>query len=143
MEKCDICRLNKNGYCSYFGSRTVTSSKEGICTAFKPIIKKTTNDTKRKAIKQETRLAKDIGAKRTPRSGADPTSPSDMVLGNYVIESKATKGKSINVKEEWLSSLKRSPMHFGKIPTLILEFPNRKRYIVMEEEDFKKIIDEK
>jgi len=114
-----------------------------LCTGYKPIPKKkTTSDTKRKSIKQEKRLAESLGAKRTPRSGADDTAPSDMIKGDYVIESKATKGKSISVKEEWLSSLKQSPMHMGKIPTLILEFPKQKRYVVIAEEDFKNIIKE-
>jgi hypothetical protein len=143
MNICDNCRFNKKGYCTVYNSKTVTTQGNTICTKFKKIIPKTTNNIKKKSIKQEKKLAKDLGAKRAPLSGAFATSPEDMRLGNYVIESKATKGKSISVKEEWLSSLRRSPMHFGKIPTLVLEFPGCKRYVVMSEDDFKNIIEEK
>ena len=62
-----------------------------------------------------------------------------MIKGNFIIESKATKGKSISVKEDWLRTLKYTPMHLGKIPTLILEFLGRGRYVVMAEDDFKKL----
>jgi hypothetical protein len=143
MGICDKCRFNKKGYCSIYKSKNVVLAKvdETHCISYKPVTTKT-NTIKKDAVKQEKRLAKDIGAKRTPQSGAMATSPEDMIVGNYVIESKATKGKSISVKEEWLSSLRSSPIHLGKIPTLILEFVGRKRYVMMEENDFKKLIEE-
>lgn len=142
MDQCNSCKYNKIGWCSIYKSKTRLIECVGICLKHKMKIDTKTNDIKNKSVKQEKRLAKDIGAKRTPQSGAQATSPTDMIVGNYVIESKATKGKSINVKEEWLSSLKYSPMHLGKIPTLILEFPSRKRYVIMDEDDFKNIIKE-
>lgn len=142
MNICNDCRFNKKGFCIFFVSNSITNTNMTHCSGYKKKLKKTTNTIKRNAIKQEKRLAKDLGAKLSPKSGAIATSPEDMILGNYVIESKATKGKSISVKEEWLSSLRRSPIHMGKIPTLILEFPRRKRYVVMSEDDFKTIIKE-
>jgi hypothetical protein len=140
MGLCQECRHNKNGYCAFFTSRTVVTENMQTCTGFKAMPTGKTNNIKKKSVKQEKRLAKDLGAKRAPKSGAISTSPEDMLLGNYVIESKATKGKSISVKEEWLSALRESPIHFGRIPTLSIEFGSGKRYLVIEENDFKRII---
>lgn len=142
MKICKDCKNNLSNYCIAFNTYTDSLGEMDICTKYKKIKETKTNSIKNKSIKQEKRLAKDLGAKRTPQSGAQDTAPSDMIVGNYIIESKATKGKSINVKEEWLSSLKYSPMHLGQIPTLILEFQKKSRYVVLAEEDFKKIIGE-
>lgn len=141
MTLCKTCKYYKGCYCAYY-----TTKMFGIatCTAYKKKIKKSIkNQIKKKSVKQEKKLAKDLGAKRVPQSGAQATSPNDMVLGNYVIESKATGGKSISLKNEWLSQVKQSPINFGKIPTLVLEFTKtRDRYVVMDIKDFKKIIKE-
>lgn len=141
---CKDCKNRKGGWCKFFQVQIYTLGEISTCTAYKKKSKKViTNTIKKQSIKQEKRLAKDIGAKRTPKSGAIATSPSDMIKGQYIIESKATKGKSISVKESWLSILKYSHIHLGKIPTLILEFPKQKRYVVMAEEDFNKLIEGK
>lgn len=144
MSICDDCKHNRNNkWCKYFSTALI--SMGGVSPKCLGYSKKTgtTNDRKKQSIKQEKRLADDIGAKRTPQSGAMDTSPSDMVKGNFIIESKATKGKSISIKEDWLRTLKYTPMHLGKIPTLILEFLGKGRYVVMAEEDFKKLIRDK
>jgi len=141
MNLCATCKYSEKTYCTYYKTRLL---EPDICTAYKKkIAKPIRNQIKKKSVKQEKRLAKDLKAKRTPRSGADPTSPNDMVLGNYVIESKATGGASISVKKEWLEQVKQSPINYGKIPTLVLEFTKTNdKYIVMDIKDFKKIIKE-
>lgn len=140
MAICDDCKHNRsNRWCKFFSATLISM---GVvlpnCLGYKKKTN-TTNTIKKQSIKQEKKLAKDIGAKRTPQSGAMDTSPSDMIKGNFIIESKATKGKSISVREEWLSTLKYTPMHLGKIPTLILDFLKRSRYVIMSEDDFKKL----
>ena len=139
MDICKTCKYYKKNYCIYYKARMLYID---ICTAYKKKIKNPIrNQIKKKSIKQEKKLAKELGAKRTPQSGAQTTSPEDMILGNYVIESKATGRKSISLKKEWLDQVKQSPINFGKIPTLVLDFTKTNdRYIVMDEEDFKKII---
>jgi len=141
MSICDDCKHRKNKWCKYFSASLIGMGEIRKCIGYK---KKTnqTNDIKKRSIKQEKKLANDIGAKITPQSGAQNTAPSDMIKGNFIIESKATKGKSISVKEAWLHTLKYTPMHLGKIPTLILEFLGRGRYVVMSEDDFKTLIKE-
>ena len=140
MAICDDCKHNRgNRWCKFFSTTLISMGEVSPnCVGYRKATGKT-NEIKKRSIKQEKKLAKDIGAKRTPQSGAMDTSPSDMIKGNFVIESKATKGKSINVKEDWLRTLKYTPMHLGKIPTLILEFLGRGRYVVMAEDDFKKL----
>ena len=140
---CDDCKHNRdNRWCKFFSATLISMGEVSPnCIGYKKKTNKT-NDTKRKSVKQEKKLAEDIGAKRKPRSGADAMSPSDMIKGNFIIESKATKGKSISVKEDWLRTLKYTPMHLGKIPTLILEFLGRGRYVIMSENDFKKLTEE-
>jgi len=141
MNVCLKCRYYKKCYCSYYRMRMLGVD---ICTAFKAIIDKPIrNQIKKKSIKQEKKLAKEIGAKLTPQSGAQDTSPADMIKGNYVIESKSTKGDSLSVKREWLDQVKQSPINYGKIPTLILDFTKTNdKYVVMDIKDFQKLIKE-
>lgn len=143
MYICNDCKNNRNNkWCKYFNATLIFMGEISThCIGYKKKTNKT-NTIKKKSIKQEKKLAKDIGAKRTPQSGAQDTSPSDMIKGNYIIESKSTQGKSLSVREDWLRTLKYSPMHLGKIPTLIIEFVKRGRYIIMAEEDFKKLTEE-
>jgi hypothetical protein len=144
MDICQTCKYLSKHYCKYFKTKNIDMFFNTHCVAYKKKIEKPIrNQIKKNSIKQEKRLAKDLGAKRTPMSGAKDTSPADMLLGNYVIESKATNKDSIVLHKEWLDQLKQSPINFGKIPTLVLDFTNTSdRYIVLDEADFKKIIKE-
>lgn len=139
MNICKTCKYRDKTYCKYYKTRVLNVD---FCTAYKKSSKvKSKSYIKKTSIKQEKKLAKDLGAKQSPQSGAQETSPNDMILGNYVIESKATKGKSINLKKEWLDKVKQSPINYGKIPTLVLDFTKSgDRYILMDEKDFKRIV---
>jgi hypothetical protein len=140
MYLCDkFCKYNIEKYCKYFKIATINITR---CTQYKKQIEKPVrNQIKKNSIKQEKRLAKDLGAKRTPQSGAKDTAPADMILGNYVIESKATNKDSIVLHKEWLDQLTQSPINYGKIPTLVLDFTKHgERYIILDETDFKKLI---
>jgi len=142
MSICDNCKFKKNNYCIFFKSNTIISTKPTVCSGYKKKLDKPiTNDIKKKSIKQEKRLAKDLGAKRTPKSGAIATSPSDMIKGQYVLESKATSKKSINLKKEWLAQLKQNPMLLDKIPVLIIEFSKEERFVILDFNDFQRIIE--
>ena len=142
LNKCINCKYNNKGYCMKYNTRAIPLQGIDYCTCFRKKTKMPIrNQIKKKSIKQEKKLAKDLGAKRVPQSGAQITSPSDMVLGKYVIESKATKNKSISLKKEWLDQLKQSPINFGKIPVLIIEFSTKDRYVIMDNKDFLKIVD--
>jgi len=138
MNLCKTCRYSSKLFCKYYN--TIIYDVD-ICTAYKKKNNKPIKNTiKRESIKQEKKLAKALGAKRVPQSGAQETSPNDMIKGNYVIESKATKRKSISLKKEWLDQVKQSPINYGKIPVLVLDFTTTNdKYIVMDVKDFNKI----
>ncbi len=141
---CTDCKFNQKGYCKFYNVQIATLNYPEFCTGYKKKSHKLRgNKIKKKSIKQEKKLAKDLGATRTPQSGAKATSPADMIKGNYVIESKGTEKETISLKHSWLATLKETPVYFGKIPVLVLDFKKFKdRYIVMDEQDFKKIIGE-
>jgi len=144
MDLCRYCKYNLNGFCNFYKSKAVIVQGLSICTAYRKKIKKPIrNQIKKNSIKQEKKLAKDLGAKRTLQSGAQATSPADMIKGEYIIESKATNKSSIALKKEWLDQLKQSPINYGKVPVLVVEFvKSQERYIILDEKDFKKIIKE-
>lgn len=141
MPICDKCKYNKSGWCSFYKVNILTLGLLESCLAFKPITSKKKSNTKRKSIKQEKKLEKDLKAKRTPQSGAKATSPGDLMKGCYVLESKATEKKSMTVKKEWMDQLKENPILFSKIPVLVLEF-SKDRYILMDEKDFQKLVED-
>jgi hypothetical protein len=139
------CKYKRIDYCIYYKNKIMClAGNDYNCLAYKKKIEKPIrNQIKKDSIKQEKRLAKDLGAKRTLQSGAQETSPADMIKGNYVIESKATNKDSIVLHKEWLDQLKQSPINYGKIPTLVLDFTKTNdRYIVLDDADFKRIIKE-
>jgi len=141
MNLCNTCKFNKEGFCSKFYISCAYLKCDDTCTGYKKKRKNIIRNTiKKKAIKQEKRLSEKLGAKLTPQSGAQDTSPGDMILGNYIIESKSTSKKSISLKQEWLNQLKQSPINYKKIPTLILEFSKQEKYVILDFDDFQRII---
>jgi hypothetical protein len=137
------CKYNKNNFCRYYkNSILCLQGNDTYCLAYKKQIEKPVrNQIKRNSIKQEKKLAKDLGAKRQPQSGAKDAAPADMIKGNYIIESKATNKDSIVLHKEWLDQLKQSPINYGKVPTLIIDFTKTNdRYVVLDMVDFQKII---
>lgn len=144
MDICKDCKYSNFGFCKYYKNKISLFAYSEFCLAYKKKIEKPIrNQIKKNSIKQEKKLAKDLGARRTPQSGSKDTSPADMIKGNYVIESKATNKDSIVLHKEWLDQLKQSPINFGKIPTLVLDFTkSNNRYVVLDIVDFQKIIKE-
>lgn len=132
----------KNNFCAYYkNSILCLHGNDTYCLAYKKQIENPIrNQIKKDSIKQEKILARDLGAKRQPQSGAKDTAPADMIKGNYVIESKATSNDSIVLHKEWLDQLKQSPINFGKIATLIIEFSKNERFVILDFNDFERII---
>ena len=87
---------------------------------------------------QEKKVAKAVGGKRTPNSGATKWAKGDILSENFLIECK-TKTKdssSITLKEEWF--LKNEEEAFamgGKYPALCFDFgpsANKRYYVISE-----------
>lgn len=90
--------------------------------------------TKTKANKQEKKLAKDIGARLTPNSGATSFAKGDMYTDEYLVESKATGNASFILKKEVLEKIEREAIQEGKIPLLIIELQERRYYVYREQD---------
>lgn len=70
----------------------------------------------------ETRLAKTIGARLRPASGAVDGIKGDMSLPNFLIEAKSTTGRSISLQHEWLAKIAVEARNNAKLPALALSF---------------------
>lgn len=95
----------------------------------------------------ETKLAKRIGAKLTPASGAMTGAKGDMKRGNFLIESKATQNESMSLKRDWLLKINIEALETGKLPALAVIFTNesgksepRDRWIMLKETDFIELV---
>lgn len=105
------------------------------------------NSTRYFSTKQEKRVAKDLGGKRTPNSGATLFIKSDIDLSEWAIECK-TKTKpsdSMSIKREWLEKNEEEAFAMGKpYSALCFSFGdthNDKQYFIINEELFKKLVD--
>lgn len=85
--------------------------------------------------RQEQKIAKDIGAKRTPNSGATPFMKGDMFKGKIMFDVKSTKHGQFILTTDVLEKLESDAFTNGKIPVLLLNFTKAKkiaqRWIVM------------
>jgi hypothetical protein len=92
---------------------------------------------KKFANKEENSIAKTIGAKKQPNSGATAFLKGDMILDStFCIDVKSTKGTRIIVDEDMLVKIENDAYAVGKSPALILNFPRtkkvkRKRWVVI------------
>lgn len=94
---------------------------------------------------REKAIARDLGGRVQPASGAFPNHPGDVTTDSCLIESKFTKARSYTFSLEALHKLKREAELIQKIPVLVLEFapPGARsypeRWIAMPYEDWKAI----
>ena len=97
--------------------------------------------TRHYSKRQENKVAKAVGGKRTANSGATPFEKGDVVTQDWLIECK-TKTKdcsSFTIKEDWLLKNEEEAFAMGKNNSaLCFDFgPNaNKRYYVISERLF-------
>ena len=97
--------------------------------------------TRHYSKKQEKKVAKAVGGRRTANSGATPFQKGDVVTTDWLIECK-TKTKdcsSFTIKEDWLLKNEEEAFAMGKNNSaLCFDFgPNaNKRYYVISERLF-------
>lgn len=72
--------------------------------------------------KSEERLAKNLGARLTPASGAVQGFKSDMILNEYRIEAKSTQTATMSIKLEWLVKITEEALNSNKIPALTVSY---------------------
>ena len=73
-----------------------------------------------KGRRYERKLAKKLGVKPQPASGALPLYKEDIETDEFLIQVKHTTKKSYTVKLEDLNTLRRNAAKVGKIPMLYL-----------------------
>ena len=78
--------------------------------------------------KSEVRVAKEMGGRVRPASGAMEGAKGDVDLGNVLLEAKSTVHASISIKHDWLIKISREARSEGKTPALSVSFvdPNGK-----------------
>lgn len=70
----------------------------------------------------EKRLAKALGGKARPASGAMQGAKGDIDLGPVLMEAKSTVGLSMSLKREWLLKIAGEARSEGKTPALAISF---------------------
>jgi len=95
--------------------------------------------------RQENKVAKALGGKRTANSGATKWSKGDVRTDEWLIECKTatTEKSSFSIKRQWLEKNREEAFAMGKsYSALAFDFgDNGKRYYVIEEKLFKQLLD--
>ena len=97
---------------------------------------------------QENHVAKLIGGKTTPNSGATKFIKGDVLKNDtdnsWLIECKTctTSKNSFSIKKEWLTSTKKQAFEQGKLfYALAFNYgPDQENYYIIDEKKFKEII---
>jgi len=86
-----------------------------------PLLKRLANKQQH-GRKSEKRVAKLMGARLTPGSGAIDGAKGDAVLPNFLVEMKATVNGSYSLKKETLNKITQEAMARNKVPLLMVSF---------------------
>lgn len=92
--------------------------------------------------KQETKVAKTLGLKMQPNSGATPFAKGDLKDENLLVECKTLtrKQKSRTLEKEWLTKLQEEQLAMGKqLSALVFDFGDGENFVVLSEQDFNNI----
>ena len=90
---------------------------------------------------QEDAVAKAIGGKRTPNSGATTWVKSDVLSDKFAIEckTKTSASKSISIKKDWFTKQKQEAAFMGKpYSAVVFNFgPGEENHYIIDEYLFK------
>lgn len=93
--------------------------------------------------KQEKQVAKAVGGRQVPNSGATPFNKGDVKTAQFLIECKTsvTEKRSFSVKKDWLLKNKEEAFAMGKdYSVLVFNFgPDSENYYVIDERLFKRL----
>ena len=101
-------------------------------------------NTRKFSKKQEKHVAKQLGGRVQPNSGATPFLKGDVTTQDWLIECKTqlTSKQSITIKKEWLDKLEEERLAMRK-PNMTLAFnfgPNEDIYYIVNEKTIKELI---
>lgn len=80
---------------------------------------------KQRSIKQERRIAQDLGGRTTPASGARWGARRDVRSDAWLVEAKTTGQPFYRVDDKDLLFLKQQAYRIGKTPAYVVEFQGR------------------
>ena len=96
--------------------------------------------TREASLRQEKAIAKTIGGKRTPNSGATKFSKGDITCNNMLIEAKTCMSPktSFSIKKAWLEKLREERFAMSKMySALCFDFGDEgARYYIIDEPTF-------
>lgn len=72
----------------------------------------------------ESRLAKTLGARLTPASGALVGAKGDMKLPDYLIEAKSTSTNTMSLQLAWAVKISEEALATAKTPAITISFTN-------------------
>lgn len=78
--------------------------------------------TKKQINSHEKKIAKRLGGKTTPASGAKDAHKGDIKVGEFLIDDKSTVSSSISITKEMLVKINREAREAGKNPCLSISF---------------------
>lgn len=70
----------------------------------------------------EKRLAKRVGGRQTPASGAMVGAKGDVMLSSMLVEAKSSTRDSLGLKLDWLAKIAGEARNAGKTPALAVTF---------------------
>ena len=73
-------------------------------------------------VASEQRLAKRLGGRQTPASGAMAGAKGDVELPGVLLEAKSTTADSMSLKLDWLAKIAAEARAAGKQPALAVTF---------------------
>lgn len=93
--------------------------------------------------KQETKVAKQVGGRKTANSGATTFSKGDVVTDDLLIECKTctTLQKTFTIKREWINKNRDEAFAMHKsYSALAIDFGDGEQHYLIDEKLFKKLI---
>ena len=85
--------------------------------------------------KQERSLAKSLGGRTVPASGAFWSRKGDVRTNDLLVEAKTTQAASYSLKKAIWDKIRREALLDGRIPVLAIQIQGR-NLVVLDEEDF-------
>lgn len=103
-------------------------------------------NTRYYSSRQENMIAKELGGKRQPNSGATMFHKGDVQLDDWLIEAKTktSPSESMTIKKDWLEKNAEEAFAMGKEHSaLVFDFGdthNPQEYVVITIEEFRRLL---
>lgn len=94
--------------------------------------------------RQENKVAKDLGGRRTANSGATKFSKGDVTLSDWLIECKTCTSlkNSFSIKKEWFDKNKEEAFAMGKSYSAVaIDFGDGEQHYIISSSLFKALVD--